>query len=135
MQTTMQSSPLRRAAILLFLFLLLLLGLGAAPAMAQEGRVVGRVTDNLGNPVAGAQVLLYSATDSLARPRAAVTGETGGFEFTAVPAGEYRVVAAGTGYRPREVRVSLKRDELETVIARLPTGPDVPTLVGQQRTP
>ena len=94
-----------------------LLFLAAVPAAAQAGRVIGRVTDAAGNPVAGARVELV-APDSTA-VRTATTGETGGFDFAAVPAGRYTLRTAAPGFRPRELRVELAPHGRETLIARL----------------
>jgi protocatechuate 3,4-dioxygenase beta subunit len=102
--------------------ILLLVGMtvmtGAAQAAAQDGRVVGRVTDGTGNPVAGARVTLVTA-DAPQRARTAVTGETGGFEFAAVPAGSYRLKADGAGRASREVAVVVEAGEVESVVTRL----------------
>ncbi|HSU15988.1 carboxypeptidase-like regulatory domain-containing protein [Longimicrobium sp.] len=103
----------------------------AVPAAAQAGRVLGRVTDAVGNPVARAEVALVSA-DSGAAPRKATTGETGGFDFAAVPPGRYTLRAAAPGFHPREVRVELDRDARETVIARLRTSRGVPRLATER---
>ena len=99
--------------------LLLLLLLGTPPrAEAQEGRIVGRVTDDAGNPVAGARVTLAPA-DSSQPPRTATSGETGGFEFRGLPAGSYTVRASVPGQRSRELRVELEPGARRTVIARM----------------
>ena len=92
----------------------------AAPAAAQEGRVVGRVTDGAGRPVRGASVVLVAADSGVAQRREATTGENGGFDFAAVHPGVYTLRASGRGYRERVVRVELAPAELESVIARLP---------------
>jgi protocatechuate 3,4-dioxygenase beta subunit len=104
----------------------------ARPAAAQAGRVLGRVTDGIGNPVAHAQVTLVAA-DSARAARTAVTGETGGFEFGAVPPGRYTVRAAAPGFRDRELRVELQPAEVETVIARLITVRGVPRPASERR--
>src|SRR5437763_16643395 len=92
--------------------------LAIATAEAQTGRVVGRVTDAAGNPVPDARVTLVPADGALPQ-QVATTGETGGFEFSGVPAGPYTVRASRAGFRDRELRVELRPGELETVIARL----------------
>lgn len=91
-----------------------------APAAAQEGRVVGRVTDGTGKPVRGASVVLVAADSGTTARREATTGESGGFDFAAVHPGIYTLRASGRGYRERVVRVELAPSELESVIARLP---------------
>jgi protocatechuate 3,4-dioxygenase beta subunit len=99
----------------------LVTGLGgvAAPAAAQsEGRIVGRVTDDVGRPVEGARVVLAPA-DSAAPARAAVSGATGGFEFAALPPGAYTLRAGTAGSASRELRVTVAPGERQTLIARL----------------
>src|SRR4051812_46181038 len=85
----------------------------AAPAAAQAGRVIGRVTDAAGNPVRNAQVVLVPA-DSGETQRTATTGETGGFDFASVPPGHYTLRAAATGFRERQLRVELRPHARET---------------------
>jgi protocatechuate 3,4-dioxygenase beta subunit len=102
-----------------------------APAAAQAGRVIGRVTDLAGNPVAHAQVALVPADSGAAR-RTAVTGETGGFDFASVPPGRYTLHASAPGFRERQLRVELRPDGRETVIARLRTQRGVPRLVTER---
>ena len=104
----------------------------AAPAAAQAGRVIGRVTDAVGNPVANARVVLVPA-DSAAAPRTAVTGETGGFDFAAVPPGRYSVRAAAAGFRERQLHVELRPHARQTVIARLATQRGVPRFASERR--
>lgn len=102
--------------------ILLLVGMtvtaGAASAVAQDGRVVGRVTDGTGNPVAGARVTLVTA-QAPQQARTAVTGETGGFEFASVPAGSYRLRADEAGRASREVEVVVEPGKVESVVTRL----------------
>lgn len=93
----------------------------AGPAAAQDGRVVGRVTDGTGRPVRGASVVLVAADSAGQASREATTGETGGFDFAAVRPGVYDLRLSGRGYRERVVRVELAPRELESVIARLPS--------------
>ncbi|HET7232245.1 MAG TPA: carboxypeptidase-like regulatory domain-containing protein [Longimicrobium sp.] len=92
------------------------------PAAAQAGRVIGRVTDGVGNAVADAKVALV-AEDTAARVRTGTTGETGGFEFARVEPGRYTVRVERAGYRVREVRVVLPPGGRETLVARLGTVP------------
>jgi len=97
------------------------LAAGARPAAAQQaGRIIGRVTDGAGNAVAGATVQLTA--DGGGATRTATTGETGGFQFDAVPAGTHTVRVSAPGHRPRDLRVRIDSAAVRTVIARLPAG-------------
>jgi len=92
----------------------------SSPAAAQSGRVLGRVTDGVGNAVPDAKVALVAA-DSAAAVRTETTGETGGFEFASVRPGQYTVRVERAGYRVREMRLELQPGGRETLIARLGT--------------
>jgi Carboxypeptidase regulatory-like domain len=107
----------------------------APPAEAQEreGRIVGRVTDFVGNAVAGASVVLARA-DSARPARTAKSGETGGFEFARLAPGSYTVVAHVPGRAAAPVRVEVGAGERRTVIARLSASAARPRLVEERRT-
>ena len=113
----------------------LLLGLlaTAGSAAAQAGRVVGRVTDSTGRPVRGADVVLVAADSTAAPARRETTGDTGGFEFSAVRPGAYTLRASGAGYRERVLRVELAPAGLESVIARLSQARPANALADQSR--
>ena len=115
-ETTFDAARSRMRAVLLLVGMMAMAG--AVPAAAQDGRIVGRVTDGTGNPVAGARVTLVSP-DAPQQARTAVTGETGGFEFASVPAGSYRLRADEAGRASREVEVVVKPGEVESVVTRL----------------
>jgi protocatechuate 3,4-dioxygenase beta subunit len=108
--------------------------LAAVPAAAQTGRVLGRVTDGAGNAVAQARVALVAA-DSAAAVRIGSTGETGGFDFAAVPPGDYTLRVERAGYRVRELRVALGPGARETVIARLSPAPRRERLAQERTAP
>jgi hypothetical protein len=94
-----------------------------APAAAQDGRVIGRVTDGVGNAVPAAKVALV-AHDSAAPARSeTTTGETGGFEFARLRPGRYTVRVERAGFRVREMQVQLPPGGRETLIARLGNAP------------
>ncbi|HEU0015121.1 MAG TPA: carboxypeptidase-like regulatory domain-containing protein [Longimicrobium sp.] len=87
-------------------------------AAAQAARVLGRVTDGVGNPVVGATVTLVPV-DSGRAPVTTATGPTGGFEFAAVPPGAYRLRAEGDGYAVREQTVMVEPGRVTSTVVRL----------------
>lgn len=103
---------------------ILLLALAAALLLAgfrtaqDTGRIVGRVTDLAGNPVAGAAVAARPA-DPGGQGRTTRTGDTGGFQLTGLPPGRYAVRAERDGLAPAEQAVELEQGERESVILRL----------------
>jgi uncharacterized protein (DUF2141 family) len=103
---------------------ILLLAMAAALLLAgfrgaqDTGRIVGRVTDHAGNPVAGAAVVARHA-DPQVPGRTTRTGDSGGFQLTGLPAGRYAVRAERDGLAPAEQAVELERGEREAVILRL----------------
>jgi len=112
-----------------FLVVALALAAGSSvPAAAQAGRVMGRVTDGVGNAVPQARVALVAADSAApARPPATraetTTGETGGFEFAGVAPGRYTVRVERAGFRGRELQLHLRPGSRETLIARLGDAP------------
>src|ERR1017187_90567 len=66
-----------------------------ALALAQTGRISGRVTDASKNPVAGAQVLVSAVGVS------AESGADGKYRVTAVPAGTYQVLVYRLGFKAK----------------------------------
>ena len=81
----------------------------AAPlaAAAQEGGIVGRVTDGTGGVLPGVTVEVSGAALP-AGPLVAVTDGDGGYAFTALPAGSYSVTFTLPGFEraEREVEVT-----------------------------
>lgn len=82
--------------------LLAALLLGAAPQAplpypAGTAAIRGHVARTDGPPLARAEVRLTTAERS-GPPRVAITDESGAYEFTALPAGRYTVMAIKTGY-------------------------------------
>src|SRR5918995_243539 len=84
------------AAALWALALALLVG---PTALAQSGRstVRGTVRDQQGNVVTGATVTLTDAGRNFTRSQ--TTNDEGGYTFTAVPPGTYRVEVEATGFK------------------------------------
>jgi hypothetical protein len=104
---------IRRVGPVAAIFLLAGTMLGAQ----EPARVVGRVTDGAGNPVRGAVLELVREADGA--KSTASSGETGGFEFTRLPAGAYVLRAAREGLGDRTTRVTVAEGERRTVITRL----------------
>ena len=105
--------------------LALLLGVaalaGAAPAEGQAARVLGRVTDGVGRPVAEARVTLVPP--GAAEPRhETVSGQTGGFGFAGVQPGTYTLRATRGGYSVGERRVTVRAGQVVSQVVRLQPG-------------
>jgi len=66
------------------------------------GELSGTVTDTLGQPLNGADVIVLDQSSGV--ERVATVDRRGGFRFTLLPPGEYEVFAEALGYRPRRVR-------------------------------
>lgn len=90
----------------------------AGPAAAQEARVLGRVTDGVGNAIADATVTLVPH-DSTVRAQATVSGPTGGFQFQPVAPGRYTIRAEHPGYGVREQRITVRPGRVVTPVVRL----------------
>ncbi|HEX2191546.1 MAG TPA: carboxypeptidase-like regulatory domain-containing protein [Longimicrobiaceae bacterium] len=106
-----------RPVILLLALAAALLLAGFRPAQ-DAGRIVGRVTDTAGNPLAGA-VVSASPADPAAAGVETRTGETGGFQLAWLPPGRYTVRASVPGYAPAGQEVTLPPGGRETAILRL----------------
>src|SRR5690349_10390768 len=102
--------------------LALLLGVaalaGTAPAEGQAARVLGRVTDGVGNPVPEARVALV-AEGAQAPAHEAVSGQTGGFEFAGVAPGTYLLRATRDGYGVQERRITVRPGQVVSQVVRL----------------
>jgi hypothetical protein len=105
--------------------LALLLGVavlaGAAPVEGQAARVLGRITDGVGNPVPQARVALV-AEGAQAPAHETVSGQTGGFQFAGVVAGTYVLRATRDGYGMQERRITVRPGEVVSQVVRLRTG-------------
>jgi protocatechuate 3,4-dioxygenase beta subunit len=87
---------------------------------AQDARVLGRVTDGIGNPVPNAAVTLVADSGGTAAQRT-VSGQTGGFQFQAVAPGTYTLRAERDGFAAREQRITVRPGRLVTPVVRLTT--------------
>jgi len=97
--------------------LVAVMGMAADGLAAQDARVLGRVTDGVGNPVANAAVTL--APDDGAGERSTVSGPTGGFQFQAVAPGAYTLRAQRDGFAVREQRITVRAGRVVTPVVRL----------------
>src|SRR5687768_14050474 len=97
-----------------FLFLLLVVSTGTARAQA-EAAVRGQVVsaDTAPVPLKGARVTLRPA--GRGEPRQVVTGPEGTFAFDGVRPAEYVVTAVIDGFAPRELRISVKPRDAQSI--------------------
>ncbi len=86
-----------------FLISILVILSSAAVYAAVFGNVRGIVHDPDHRPVQGAQVTLHAVASDFSRT--AKTDADGGFEFSAVPVGQYRVSVSSEGLSPMEQQV------------------------------
>lgn len=94
---------------------------GAGPLWGQDARVLGRVTDGVGNPVAEARVTLVPHDPAAARQET-VSGQTGGFQFARVAPGTYTLRATRAGYTVQERRVTVRAGQVISHVVRLQRG-------------
>lgn len=93
--------------------------LGMADGLAaQDARVLGRVTDGIGNPVPNAAVTLVADSGG-AVVQTAVSGPTGGFQFQVVAPGTYTLRAVRDGFTAREQRITVRAGRVVTPVVRL----------------
>ena len=117
-----QTSSTRRCLWTALIVLATLLNIAALSAIAQQAppqrstgaTIRGSVTDSAGNFVADASVRLKSA--SAQTPSETKTNPAGAFEFSALPAGSYTLIAEKSGVRsPSTVIVALSEDDRKQV--------------------
>jgi protocatechuate 3,4-dioxygenase beta subunit len=95
--------------------------LGSADGLAaQDARVLGRVTDGVGNPVANAAVTLVP--EGGAGGQSTVSGQTGGFQFQTVAPGTYTLRAQRDGFAVQEQRITVRAGRVVTPVLRLTGG-------------
>jgi hypothetical protein len=108
----------------IFVVCLVVLAL-ALPAMAQNRIIKGKVTDDKGQPVAGAAISIQ-AVDSKTRQYNTKTDKKGTYIYMGLPAGEYRVVVRAQGFSPEYVQPVRPTIQAESVIdIKLTPGPDL----------
>ncbi len=101
---------LQRSAFLLFVLLCL-----PSSFLLAQGRIIGRVTDSTGNPLAATIVSLSSDK----RNGAVVTNAEGYYSFPGLPPGEYVIRFSKTGLSSLLSQVSLTANATMLVNARL----------------
>lgn len=92
----------------------------AGPLAAQEARVLGRVTDGVGNAVANARIALVP-DDGGASRQETVSGTTGGFQFAGVAPGSYTLRAVRDGFPAFERRITVRPGQVVSQVVRLRT--------------
>jgi protocatechuate 3,4-dioxygenase beta subunit len=92
---------------------------GTQGLAAQDARVLGRVTDGVGNPVANAAVTLVADGGAA---QTTVSGQGGGFQFQAVAPGTYTLRAERNGYGVREQHITVRAGRVVTPVVRLSGG-------------
>ncbi|HEV2464569.1 MAG TPA: TonB-dependent receptor [Acidobacteriaceae bacterium] len=98
--------------IFFFALLLVVPGTQAQTSLA-EGGISGTVTDSSGSAIAGASVTISGEIRSI--QRRTVAAEDGGFQFSHLPSGDYRLVVTAPGfasYKNGGVTVSVGRNTL-----------------------
>src|SRR5689334_11812465 len=75
--------------------------LPAGQLLAQAGSIAGKVTDDRGAALTGAQVLIDGGT------KGAVSGANGAYEIAGVPAGSHQVMVRLIGYRAQTETVNV----------------------------
>jgi tetratricopeptide (TPR) repeat protein len=88
-------TSVRKSSFLVTILLLLAL---AAPALAQNRIVQGKVVDEKDQPVVGAQITIQ-ALDSKTRVYSTKTDKRGTYIYMGIPPGEYRVVVRASGFQ------------------------------------
>jgi hypothetical protein len=83
----------------------------------QDARVLGRVTDGVGNPVAHASVTLVGEDGAAAQ--VTTSGPSGGFQFQGVAPGIYTIRATREGFAVREQRITVRAGRVVTPVVRL----------------
>ncbi len=87
-----------RHFVLIGVSLLLLIAM-TLPAVAQNRIFQGKVTDDKGQPVVGAQITIQ-ALDSKSRVYTTKSDKKGAWIYMGIAAGEYRVVVRASGFSP-----------------------------------
>jgi tetratricopeptide (TPR) repeat protein len=94
------------------------------PAMAQNCIFKGKVTDESGEPIKGATIIIQSV-DTRSRTFNTKTDKKGTFFYMGLPGGLYHVAARAEGYSPRyQPNIKASIQEEAQINLQLPKGPD-----------
>jgi hypothetical protein len=123
----MSNSNVVRAAARIAAFAFLALALVPASAWAQgHGSISGRVTDPSDAVVPDAEMTLTQLDTQV--ERTFVTGQDGFYSFPDVPPGDYRIEAAGIGFRTAQTEVSVRVTQLVRADLQLELGATTETV-------
>ncbi len=95
----------------------------ALPAMAQNRIVKGKVTDDKGQPIVGASIVIQ-AVDSKVRSYNTKTDKKGTYIYMGLPAGDYYVVARAQGFSPNYAPAKPSIQQESVIDLVLTPGPD-----------
>jgi tetratricopeptide (TPR) repeat protein len=92
----------------------------AVPALAQTGRIQGKVTDDDNKPVPGARILVTAVPDQGGQKWEATSDRNGNYIIGTLPkSGQYQVVASKDGVGEDEARVVVKIGNFTTTNFKL----------------
>ncbi len=95
----------------------------ALPAMAQNRIVKGKITDDKGQPIIGASIVIQ-ATDSKVRTYTTKTDKKGSYIYMGLPAGEYYIIARAQGFSPNYAPAKPTIQQETVIDLALTPGPD-----------
>lgn len=121
-----------RSKILIFALLVLLAGGTAFAQINPEGKIIGKVTDDQGNPLPG--VTVEATSPKLVGKAATVTDANGTFRLLALPSGTYELVFTLPGFKTL-VRKDIILQLSQTIVVNVTMEPaaieEQVTVVGQ----
>lgn len=120
MRGNLSFNPARRVFVAFLLVAGLLLGRGEAWAQTDTGRVLGTVADATGALLPGATVTLTNTETEAKQTRTAAAD--GGFSFTAVVRGPYKIEAGSNGFITAAQSFVLQVSQVQTVDFHLTVG-------------
>lgn len=103
---------MKKLTVALATVLLLLVGAGFTEAQTVQGVVVGTIFDSTGAVLPGADVTLTNVGTNITQNMK--SGSDGGYRFSLVPPGMYKLTVKSSGFTPKEIN-EVKVDPSETV--------------------